>query len=205
MGTAAAEADTYIDSFNNTSNFGSDTTAVVGSAGTQVLRILLRFDHADIPGSVSNVSVVLPVASYLGTRTTYDLHALNYSLLAGDWSESQATWDEYVTSLAWGSAGGDYIASPKVSWDSTGAPTGENSIVVSSLLSTSRLAGDSKFTILIKKQTETGTNTVTISTLNDSNGAYLTWVDSDEDDDQIRYRRNMQRDLHNRLWPRRHF
>lgn len=206
MGTAAVEADTYIDSFNNTSNFVTDATALVGSVSTQFLRGLFRFALADLPGSVTQFELVFDLASFFGAaRPVYDFHALDYSGLAGEWVDAEIDWDEYQTSLSWGTAGGDYLVTPVASWDSTGKSTGLNRVAISQLVSAARLAGDTNLTVLAKKQTETGTGYLTINTEDGTGGPYIEWLDNDADNDGLRYRRNFQRDLHNRLWPRKHF
>lgn len=116
--------DTMIDSGNTTTGYGTDSTAIVGwtSTGSIKRRMLLKFDPAEI--TAGNVTVELGVYAEGGSGSAqqFDIHLLDDET-THDFSEATsgagatANWDNYQPALAWGTAGGDFLASPKVSAD----------------------------------------------------------------------------------------
>lgn len=102
----AAATDTYIESDNTTTNYGTAATIRIGrSADVSPIyhRGLIKFDLSTIPKSFTvlsaNLKLVVATDSASGTGTLYAHRCLR------NWVESQATWAIYSTGNSWGTAG----------------------------------------------------------------------------------------------------
>lgn len=85
------------------SNYGAATTFVVRPASTTRKHALVSFDFsASIPsGAIITLATLSLYATAVATGRTIGC----YRLRRGDWVESQATWNNYKTSTAWGTGG----------------------------------------------------------------------------------------------------
>jgi hypothetical protein len=100
-------ADTRIwEGSNADTNYGSYTYMQVGSDGTDSKRGLLKFDISAMPpGAVITKTIV---TLYCGSVVTGSPEFAFYEIISHDWVEAEATWNDYSTSNAWTTAGGDY-------------------------------------------------------------------------------------------------
>lgn len=96
--------DVYLDSANVTANY--DTyNLYIGEldVNTTVGRVLIKFDYSSIDASAtisSGTFTLTPTADYSSNTRTYTM----YRVLR-NWVKTQATWNEYSTGNAWGTAG----------------------------------------------------------------------------------------------------
>lgn len=91
-----ASADTYISiGFPNT-NFGTDTTFVVGSSRFG----LIKFDLSAIPANATINEAILDMTSDSGAAST-----IVFYRLVRDWVETEATYNIAETGTNWGTAG----------------------------------------------------------------------------------------------------
>lgn len=96
----AGTADTYISKSAPTINYGSAATVVISGPSTAPKRGLLRFDISLIPSSckVKSASLVLNIID--SAQNGYWIYEMKRN-----WSETQATWNQYATGLNWQTAG----------------------------------------------------------------------------------------------------
>jgi hypothetical protein len=99
--------DTYLSSYDTTSNFGNSVTLQVGetnAASNRVSRALVKFDLSSIPASATINSATLSLwqtAELSDNDTTIRV----YRSLR-DWTEPGATWNLYKSATNWGAVGG---------------------------------------------------------------------------------------------------
>lgn len=87
-------------------NYGSYSYMQVGSDGTDPKRGLLNFDISAMPPDAVITKVI--VTLYCGSVVTGSPSFALYRIISHNWVETQATWNDYSTSNAWTTAGGDY-------------------------------------------------------------------------------------------------
>ena len=108
QGDGAAMSDTYMSSSAPTTNNGSATVFAVGenNSATSVGRGLLQFDLSGLPNDLTVVSAT--VSLWVSADHSDNARVMSaYAIQAGrNWVETQATWNNYKTSVAWGTAGG---------------------------------------------------------------------------------------------------
>lgn len=101
-------ADSYLDTGNPTTNFGTATSlnaAAKGNTG-QAAHALVQFDLSSVPNvGVKQADMSLTVTIGGNKNASYEAHRVT-SL----WTESAATWSNRVSGTAWTAAGGDYSA-----------------------------------------------------------------------------------------------
>lgn len=108
---SSISADTWLDSTNTSTNFGTNNDFYFGEydAGTQTARPLLKNDFATDfstelgQGYIQVNSAVLTLNS-LGDLSSNNRTGRVYRVLR-NWVENQATWNNYSTGNAWGTAG----------------------------------------------------------------------------------------------------
>ncbi len=107
---AAAGKDTHLDNINPTVNNGTSTVLNVGrdkvGPNTFIFRGLIEFDISSIPTNATVVSGVLTLNAETIVVSSAESSAARR--VTAVWNESQATWDDRITSTAWGTAGGDF-------------------------------------------------------------------------------------------------
>ena len=95
-----ATADTYLYQSSPSGNYDSASTLYVGKTGTGEERFLVRFPISQLVGA--NVSA----ATLRLTRSSGPSFPMRaYRLRRTDWVENQASWNNYKTGTAWGTAG----------------------------------------------------------------------------------------------------
>ncbi len=108
QGDGAAMSDTYMSSSAPTTNNGTNTVFAVGENNTasSVARGLLQFDLSGLPNDLTVVSAT--VSLWVSADHSDNARVMSaYAIQAGrNWVETQATWNNYKTSVAWGTAGG---------------------------------------------------------------------------------------------------
>lgn len=95
--------DTYLDTSNSSTNYGSATLLGVRrwSSGS-AMTALIMFDLSSIPAGATVDSAYLRVT---GNNSGNARDIIAYRCLV-DWDADQATWDDRLTSTAWNTAGG---------------------------------------------------------------------------------------------------
>ena len=98
-----ATADTYINEAAATTNYGTaaDFRIQKGTGSNQFS--LLKFDFSSVVPAGATITLAT-LSLYAYTANGPDTLTA-YRLLRTDWSESQATWNEYKTGSSWGTAG----------------------------------------------------------------------------------------------------
>lgn len=131
----SASADTYLDEWAPTANYGGLGYMYVRPSG--VRRGLVQFDLSAILGSGGNggqVTQVLSATLRLSTGSTAPSFPVSVGAypMARCWDEATATWNQAATGQSWTTPGGDYTAPPLAVttisaanqtyfWDVTGA------------------------------------------------------------------------------------
>jgi len=103
--------ETNLNSANPTSNYGASVEMQVGewNAGTAVARGLIKWDLSSIPANATIVSAILSL--YVKTDLSSNTRTLRAYRVLRNWTEGNsvaeynATWNEYTTDSAWGTAG----------------------------------------------------------------------------------------------------
>lgn len=90
-------ADTFLSSFNTTTNFNDQTSALSDGDGRVVV---IRFDLASIPIGAAITAAELHIWSDFDPGQTCTFYPLLQS-----WTESTATWNDRATGTAWAAAG----------------------------------------------------------------------------------------------------
>jgi hypothetical protein len=161
--------DTYISSYDATSNFGNSTALNVGetnAASNRISRTLIKFDLSGLPANATINSATLSLwqtAELSDNSTTIRV----YRSLR-DWSETGATWLLYKSSTAWGADGG---------FDSTDS---EQTDIGSLALTSTEANGEKQFSLTASAIQEMVAGTFT-------NNGFLLKADS-ETDDQYQFR-----------------
>ena len=115
-GSYSGGIDTFIDQNNSTRNFGACDNARIGFY-SDVYRYLVKFDLSPVlPSNVMVVKAYLTINIYGGSGSpTIDAYKVTRSWTQGSGSytsgassNNDATWEDYTTSQAWSTAGGDY-------------------------------------------------------------------------------------------------
>lgn len=124
--------DAMIDSGNTTTGFATDTSSVIGftSSGSIKRRLLLKFDPDDVPAGNVTVEIGFRPDALGGSARSFDVHLLDNSTTQNFSEEASgasatANWTNYQAASAWGTAGGDFLSSPKVTLDITGITLGD--------------------------------------------------------------------------------
>jgi hypothetical protein len=102
--------DSYIDSQNATSNYGTALQINADYSGGYTQRALVKFDLTSITPSnvtVVNAYLTLAIGSSFGTAGSVAAYKLNKP-----WQEPYATWLLYNYMSSWATEGGDYDAAP---------------------------------------------------------------------------------------------
>lgn len=99
--TVTTVADTFLDSLNTTTNYGSNTTLSVADEFGGIQRALLKFDLSSLSGATIT-SAHLQIYQTSGAAETDPLHC--YGMLRA-WTVGTATWATTDGSTAWGTAG----------------------------------------------------------------------------------------------------
>ena len=102
----AAGEDAWLDRSNRGTNWGAATTTVLDGDNPQS-RPVLRFDLSAIPAGAVIDGAVLGLYQSAGFGITFT--ASVYQVTA-QWNETQVTWDDRLTGVAWGTAGADWNA-----------------------------------------------------------------------------------------------
>jgi hypothetical protein len=90
-----------------TTNFGSDKNASITSPAGQEVRGLFKLDFSALPSGVVIDSAIFTLAQLSEAGGVGDLVTLNRMTQTG-YIEDQATWNEYASSVGWGTVGGDF-------------------------------------------------------------------------------------------------
>jgi hypothetical protein len=149
----APSEDTYIDSNNSSTNFGSSTGMTIdksgGGAGNQ--RALLNFDLSSIPAGATINSATLTMEA---TNIDGPLNIDVYEVLE-NWSEANATWDERDTATSWTTAGGEFNATAEATLNtsSTGQHTWDITALVQDWIDGTRVNNG-----ILVGSPDTGTN-----------------------------------------------
>ncbi len=100
----ATGEDTYLDKQLKDTNFGAATTMLLDGRNPQY-EPLMRFDLSSIPANAVIDGAVLSLyqSAGVGNPVTANLH-----YVTAQWNELQATWNDRLTGVGWGAAGGDY-------------------------------------------------------------------------------------------------
>jgi hypothetical protein len=106
-----AEADSWIDSSNATTNHGSDATLQVRNT-THEERSLFRFNTAsEANKTVESATLNLTISgNELASAGVLTFNPVTDPSSHGDWVEAQTTWNIRYTGRAWFTSGGDYNA-----------------------------------------------------------------------------------------------
>jgi hypothetical protein len=98
--------DTYIESSNATTNYGTDNNAYIGEkyGASTVRRMLIKFDLTDLPANAAIISATLSL--YCIADESNNARTCRVYRVKRDWSEAQATWTIWKTSNNWSTAGG---------------------------------------------------------------------------------------------------
>lgn len=117
--TLLATADTYVDSINHTTNYGSTDPLVIGvdplGKTPSKMRALLRFDLSSLAAGATITAAVLTLVNAgagasLSNGATFRLRRITRPTLTGGtdaWTEMGATWDTYNGTDNWTVAGSD--------------------------------------------------------------------------------------------------
>ena len=93
-------SDTYISKSAPTINYGSAGTVTISGPSTAPKRGLLRFDISAVPLSCKVKSAALVLNITDSAQNGYWIYEMKRN-----WSETQATWNQYATGLNWQTAG----------------------------------------------------------------------------------------------------
>lgn len=115
-----AEADTYVDSGNATTNYGSAATLVLRgtSPSTYSKNVLMRFDTSAESGkTMESATLSFTVSGNAAvTASTIHINPVNDPGASGvTWTSGGCTWNNRTASVAWQTAGGDVGVSPSTS------------------------------------------------------------------------------------------
>lgn len=100
--------DTYIDSVNTTTNYGSESYLRVGyyqTASSPIGRALIRFSLSSIPVGAYISSAVLWL--YLYSENSDNNRTMRVYRMKQSWEYDEATWVVYSTGNNWDSGGAD--------------------------------------------------------------------------------------------------
>ena len=103
---AATTEDTYIDSYNIYSNYGSESLVLIDKDGYQEKRGLFKFDFSDIPAGSDVIRAILYLPKSV-VSTTNGQKDVVYRILQ-DWDESSATWLMADSNTEWNFSGSYY-------------------------------------------------------------------------------------------------
>jgi len=100
----ATGEDTWLDRANQNMNHGADTTMVLDGRNPQS-RPVLRFDLSSIPPGavIDDAALSLYQSAGVGNPFTGSVYQVTAT-----WAELQATWNDRLTGVPWGGAGGDF-------------------------------------------------------------------------------------------------
>jgi hypothetical protein len=105
------ELDSYISQSGVTVNYGTfERMVVTGYGSGNYQRGLIKFDVSSIPAGTTITSAVLSLYSYYPAQTKGTTGAYGVYPVTKAWSDSQTTWNNATTSVAWTTAGGDFSA-----------------------------------------------------------------------------------------------
>lgn len=153
---ATVGKDTYLDSVNAASNYGTTDPLRTGRqqvsrATVGTMRSILEFDISDITaGSTVSTAILTltvaasPLSAFAGTV---------YRMTQSTWVEAQATWNIYKTANNWTSAGGDYDGASGVAC--TFPASGSFTVDIATLAQDAVTSRSGILRILLKKDDET--------------------------------------------------
>jgi hypothetical protein len=98
--------DSHIRSNAATTNYGTDTTIIVGNANPNLRRALIKFDLTSIPSTSIIDSAVLSL--YISSNGPDNSGNSNFSVynIKRVWTETGVTWNKYDGTNDWQTAGG---------------------------------------------------------------------------------------------------
>ncbi len=109
----SGEVDSYITQAATTTNYGTfERMVVTGYGSGNYQRGILKFDVSSIPAGTTITGAVLSLYSYYPAQTKGTTGAYGVYPVTRAWSDSQTTWNNATTSVAWTTAGGDFSATP---------------------------------------------------------------------------------------------
>jgi len=148
-----SSADSYVDQFNPTTNYGSSTTLSVNTRASRNTRALVQFTIAAIPAnSVSSATMQLYLTTAPAASRTHNAHLITQS-----WTEAGVTWDTYDGTNNWTTAGGDFSGTATAS-TTTGTTSGVTlSWTVTSDVQAYVNGTATNYGWLVKDQTESAT------------------------------------------------
>ncbi len=118
--TVYASSDTYINANSNTTNYGTATSIQLTSRSSRSKKALIKFDLSAYATSQTITSATL----YLTASSSYSYSSSNGPFAVGivkskrAWVENQATWNNFATSSAWGTAGSSNTSTDYTNTDS---------------------------------------------------------------------------------------
>jgi hypothetical protein len=150
--TVGPAQDTYLDSFNTTTNYGTSTYYWTGTSTGKVLavyRTLLRFDLSALAGSTLSSATL---SQYASTVQAANVSFSVCRLAQAAWTETGATWSTYDGTHAWASPGGDYTTSDPACVSFTGpSTTGAFNVTVTGLAQDALANRGGQLQMLIKR------------------------------------------------------
>lgn len=165
--TLPATADTWIDYYNQDTNYAADTELQIDPQGSGRNRALLRFDLSSIPAGSTIISATL----VLTVNAAQTGHTVNIYRVITDWTETDVTWNQATTGTAW-TAGGDYDSG--TIWGSYSPDvTGSRVISLTTLVQNWVDATYSNFGILLNGTGASGVSTIWSHDAPGNNGATL--------------------------------
>lgn len=111
-------SDTWIDSTNATTNFGTNADMYVGEYGfgSQVSRALIKWDLSSIPSGSTITGATMRLRD-IGTNLSTTNRSMRVYRCLRAWVENEATWNVYSTGNSWGTAGAGNTTSDREASD----------------------------------------------------------------------------------------
>ena len=151
-------------------NFGLDTTLTVGK-GADINRILLLFDISAIP---SGAYIHRAEIRALGLEDTSAGTEFRSHPLSGVWVETEATWNDKSSGVAWAASGADYDPTIYDAWDiENSSGVLKTDIIATNVVQSQINAGSTQSNILLKETVEASVTTTWASDQHPSGGPIL--------------------------------
>jgi len=106
-------ADTWINAYNPTTNYGTSANLNLINWSPYIYRSLFYFDISDIPNQATFTQGDFTVC--MSSDVDFTTTIAVYRLTKSNWTETGATWNKYDGTNAWTTAGGDYTTTNGVS------------------------------------------------------------------------------------------